>query len=196
MIVTNGVIITSSDQANLGALEQFIEILISNWNESSSKPIKTIPKATKDKEGFVYYTAPKQIPLATLIDFGAELKAIRKDDIIQTAENVEIQAKYSFTTEETLSHAEMLADSVNAIDTYTAEKKDVVASFNSKIQEAEAKKSKYTNYISTGHEWRDVNCLLKLNYQTNKRIFFSKKTGDLVREDPMTDSDYQMAIEW
>lgn len=72
-----------------------------------------------------------------------------------------------------------------------ADKKGVVAGYKGQTDVLEGQLGLLSQKVSTQHEWRDVECHWAYNFTTNLKNLIRQDTGDVVREEKVTDKDRQ-----
>ena len=72
-----------------------------------------------------------------------------------------------------------------------ADKKGLVAEYKAKIDVLLGEMSLLSQKVSTQHEWRDVECHWVYNWKTDKKVLAREDTGEIVREDKITQADRQ-----
>lgn len=72
-----------------------------------------------------------------------------------------------------------------------ADKKSVVSEYKSKTDTIEGQMGLLSQKVSTQHEWRDVDCHWAYNWNTDKKQLIREDTGEIVREEKITQADRQ-----
>lgn len=96
-----------------------------------------------------------------------------------------------------LSEDEMTAYSKDMSEKYIehgeveSEKKSKNSHFKGKTDVLEAQMAELSRKVSTQHEWRDVECHWAYNFSTNVKVLIRLDTGEVVREETVTDKDRQ-----
>lgn len=72
-----------------------------------------------------------------------------------------------------------------------ADKKGVVAEYKGKTDVIESQLNLLSQKVSTQHEWRDVECHWGYNWKTDKKVLVRQDTGEIVREEKITQADRQ-----
>lgn len=101
------------------------------------------------------------------------------------------------TDKELLGIGKELAESSNDLNQVENDKKRVVSDFNAKVAEKEAIIAQLSNKISTGYEYRDVDCTV--TYHFPKEGFKEIKrndTSELIETLEMTEAECQEEIEF
>lgn len=100
--------------------------------------------------------------------------------------------RYQFTGEEQANNSKELAETCGQKKEVEDEKKSVMSSFKAKIDSHDARINVLSKWISTGYDYRSVECVLKKNFKTGKREYYYQ--GVLVDEEPLKAEDHQLAI--
>lgn len=72
-----------------------------------------------------------------------------------------------------------------------ADKKGVVAEYKAKTDTLEGQLGLLSQKVSTQQEWRDVECHWDYDWKTEKKRLVREDTGEIVREDKITQQDRQ-----
>ncbi len=72
-----------------------------------------------------------------------------------------------------------------------ADKKGVVAEYKAKLEVIEGQLNLLSQKVSTQHEWRDVDCHWDYNWKTDKKRLVREDTGEIAKEEKITQSDRQ-----
>ncbi len=72
-----------------------------------------------------------------------------------------------------------------------ADKKGLVAEYKAKIDVMLGEMGLLSQKVSTQHEWRDVDCHWGYNWKTDKKVLVRQDTGEVVREEKITQTDRQ-----
>jgi hypothetical protein len=100
--------------------------------------------------------------------------------------------RYQFSNEEQAANSKELAETCGQKKEIEDEKKAVMSSFKSKIDSHDARINLLSKWISSGYDYRSVECILKKNFKTGKREYYYQ--GVLVEEEPLRAEDHQLAI--
>ncbi len=124
----------------------------------------------------------------------SKLKARRKkNDQIVIQKLPELRnVKHTFSPDELQKFSRQLAEACASKDSLDAEKKSVMSSYKSKIDDADAKVQLLSKHINMGYEHRMAECEVRKNFETGKKEYwFDKKKVDEVM---MTAADHQLDI--
>ena len=103
--------------------------------------------------------------------------------------------KYEFTPEELDTKR---LDIIIAIHNKTLkenEKKAVVKEFGSEIANLDEQIKTLSTHIRDGYEYRHVNCRVERIFDRKLKRYWSVSTGQLVREEPFSEADYQLRMD-
>jgi hypothetical protein len=100
--------------------------------------------------------------------------------------------RYQFSKDEQSANSGELAETCGQKKEIEDEKKAVMSSFKSKIDSHDARINLLSKWISTGYDYRSVECILKKNFKTGKREYYYQ--GVLVDEEPLKAEDHQLAL--
>lgn len=124
-------------------------------------------KTTKDKTGENKNKAP-------------QVSATFKENLKTKLSEPELKEYAKSLSEKYIEHGQLEAD-----------KKGVVAEYKAKTDTLEGQLSLLSQKVSTQHEWRDVECHWDYNWKTDRKRFVREDTGEIVREDKITQQDRQ-----
>ncbi len=99
--------------------------------------------------------------------------------------------KTKLTRPELEEYAKTLSEKYLEHGQLEADKKGVVAEYKAKTDTLEGQLSLLSQKVSTQHEWRDVECHWDYNWKTDKKRLVREDTGEIVREDKITQQDRQ-----
>jgi hypothetical protein len=193
MFVTNGKVVTTKDQNDLESLSKFIEAVFNNWATIKGKEID-INSYYEERENYVCYAVPEGMEINFLIEEGCDYLPIEQDDVIEVRGFSSITYKHNFSQEESTNNAEQLARFVQEGNSIEAKKKEIMSGLKAEKDEADAKVSKFANYVSSGYMMKDEDCKVVINYGLKKRQYFSKSTGLMVKEENLHAEDLQMVL--
>ena len=109
---------------------------------------------------------------------------------------VTLNVAHTFTPEEMLQNTDLLVKAVQDKDTEENNKKVANAGFKDKIDRLAADVKLYSGYLSNGFHYRDKTCELWLNFETKKRQYYLKESGELIKEEDFHASDYQKIMDF
>jgi hypothetical protein len=95
--------------------------------------------------------------------------------------------KYSFTDKELLDLSRKMARAENLIGEKADTLKSVAATIKAEIAEQEGVLHSCAEKLRSGYEMRQIDCDLK--YEDGLAKYYSKDTGELVEERPMTSTE-------
>lgn len=201
MNITNGKIITSSDlPEGLEGLNNFMEKLLNDHaakNDTEPLPIGTYlsPFTTEQsEEPITAYLIPEGIELKTVINSGCELRSFNGVDIIEKPGTVFTEAKYNFTDEELTSISHQMAEKVQELNQIEDEKKQINSQFKAKIDECKAVMNGLATKNISGYEYREQEAIIVLDFKAKKRYFKSIETGNILKDESLANSDYQLVF--
>jgi adenine-specific DNA methylase len=99
--------------------------------------------------------------------------------------------KTKLSPEELAEYAKTLSEKYIENVQLEADKKGVVAEYKAKIDVILGQMGLLSQKVSTQQEWRDVDCHWGYNWDTDKKVLIRQDTGEVVREDKITQSDRQ-----
>lgn len=99
--------------------------------------------------------------------------------------------KTRLTESELKEYAKSLSEKYLEHGQLEADKKGVVAEYKAKTDILEGQLSLLSQKVSTQHEWRDVECHWDYNWKTGRKRLIREDTGEIVREDKITQQDRQ-----
>jgi hypothetical protein len=111
-------------------------------------------------------------------------------------QKVKKNMRYSFTPEERLEVGKLLADAQIELCRVGEDKKRVADDFKAKESALDASVKSLSNKMSTGYEFRDIDCTIIYNDpKTGKKSLFRDDTGERIATDPMTAEELQEEID-
>jgi len=102
--------------------------------------------------------------------------------------------KYQFTESEKKTLSEEMARNVKEKDSVTNELKSIQGQFNARKKQAEAVISECAEKISSGYEYRQIDCETVRDFATGYVIAQRLDTYEIVENRKMTMADRQMTI--
>lgn len=109
-----------------------------------------------------------------------QVSATFKENLKTRLSESELKEYAKTLSEKYLEHGQLEAD-----------KKGVVAEYKAKTDTLEGQLSLLSQKVSTQHEWRDVECHWDYDWKTDKKRLVREDTGEIVREDKITQQDRQ-----
>ena len=104
--------------------------------------------------------------------------------------------KCEFSAEEIQIAARELACSAQLKASIEQRKKEIDASLKAEIEGENSKIARLSSYITTGYEWRNVECAVQLDTpERGNKTIIRNDTGELVKVMRMKDADLQMALD-
>jgi hypothetical protein len=109
----------------------------------------------------------------------------------------QVSATFKENLKTKLTPSELTAYSTEMSEKYIehgqleADKKGVVADYKGKTDVLEGQLGQLSVKVSTQHEWRDVEVHWAYNFTTNKKLLIREDSGEIVKEDKVTDADRQ-----
>ncbi len=106
-------------------------------------------------------------------------------------EKVTTQIKFKFNAEQkVLLSEQQAAEKINQ-ENLLEKVKTITAEYKARITAAEEVLSRIATDITNGYELRDYECHLVLNFITKQRNYIDIDTGEILKEEPLLDEDYQ-----
>ena len=99
--------------------------------------------------------------------------------------------KTRLTKPELEEYAKSLSEKYIEHGQLESDKKGVVAEYKGKTDTLEGQLSLLSQKVSTQHEWRDVECHWGYDWKTDKKVLVRQDTGEVVREEKITQADRQ-----
>lgn len=100
--------------------------------------------------------------------------------------------RYTFSKEETQANSKELAEECGQKKECEDEKKSVMSQFKAKIDSHDARIAMLSKWITTGYDYRSVECVVKRNFETGYKEFYYQ--GELVDQEKLTPEDHQLSI--
>ena len=120
-------------------------------------------------------------------------RTITMNRITETKRNL----KYEFPDNEKLQMGKEMAEVTRDISLLEDEKKAAMSSYKSRIDEKEARRTRLSNCIGDGFEFREINCEIKYNSPTDgTKQVIRKDNSEVVEELPMTPEELQEELEF
>lgn len=98
------------------------------------------------------------------------------------------------TPNELLLKGKELAETFKKVDSLEAEKKADASAFKDKIESYEAKGRELAREVSTGQEYRPIECFEEARYSTNMVDLVRSDSHEVVRSRPMDPSEKQPGL--
>ncbi|MDD5006631.1 MAG: hypothetical protein PHS33_09060 [Candidatus Omnitrophica bacterium] len=113
--------------------------------------------------------------------------------IIESKRNL----KYEFTNDEKLTMGMEMANLDREIKLLQEEKKSANSNFQSRIDEKESRRTRLSNCVADGCEFRDIDCEVKYNSpKDGVKQVVRKDNNEVVEEIPMTAEEMQEEMEF
>ena len=104
--------------------------------------------------------------------------------------------RYQFSREEQVENARSLAQATVRRAQIEQQKKEVDAALKSEIEQQVTLVTKFSGFINSGFEYRDIECGILLDCpQKGSKTIFRKDTGENVRVVMMTQEDRQQSLD-
>lgn len=104
--------------------------------------------------------------------------------------------RYDYAPEELAAKAQDLAAKITERETVNNTMAGVVSEFKGRIKKLDGEVSCLTGEVSAKGEHRSVKCEWYMNHpRKGKKMLLRTDTGEIVREDDMLDSDFQMVLD-
>lgn len=113
-----------------------------------------------------------------------------KAKTIKTVKSLNVE----LTEEEFKGHAVELAKLMGERDRIESNLQSMRSQFKAQIDEATAKINRERSLVQTGREWRDVQCVMTLDYDTKRVITARQDTGEVVEDRGMYVSEMQVEM--
>ena len=105
--------------------------------------------------------------------------------------------KYEFHDSEKLEMGKEMAGLDREIKLLEEEKKAAMSSFKSRIDEKESRRTRLSNCVADGFEFRDIDCKIKYNSpKDGTKQIIRKDTGEVVDDVPMTTEELQEELDF
>ena len=116
--------------------------------------------------------------------------AIQKEEL----STVKIRAKYRFTEQEKVEIAQRLAHKNLEQREVDEERKSMMSNFKDKIDAIKAEISQLSNNLSTGTDYREFTCTVKMDFKKKVKRFRDVYSHKIVDVRPLDPGDYQMRL--
>lgn len=107
---------------------------------------------------------------------------------------VTVNVRHDFTPEEMAEQSQLLAKAVQDKSHVEAEKKIVVKGFQDRIALHDKEIKDFSNKVTNGFAYIDLPAEMYLDYAQEKRLYYDKRDGKLLKEENFKESDYQTKI--
>lgn len=101
--------------------------------------------------------------------------------------------RYVFSSEETAQHSNELAEACRTKQETENEKKSVMSNFKAKIDSQDSRIGLLSKYITTGYDYRSVECVVKKNFDTRMVEYYYQ--GELVDSRQFSEHDSQLELQ-
>lgn len=95
------------------------------------------------------------------------------------------------TNDDRLAMSKDLSDSINKMKAQEDKLKTAQAQIKSEIQMLDANINRLSNCISTGKEFRDVECTIEYNFVTGTKTWYRTDTGEEAKNDIISERERQ-----
>jgi hypothetical protein len=99
--------------------------------------------------------------------------------------------KTKLSPEELSEYAKTLSEKYIEHGQIEADKKSIVSAYKARTDTIEGEMGLLSQKVSTQHEWRDVECHWGYNWNTDKKVLIRQDTGEIVRQEKITQADRQ-----
>lgn len=107
---------------------------------------------------------------------------------------VTVTVKHDYSQDELAEISDLLAKAVQDKSHVESEKKVVVKQFSDRIALHDKEIKDFANKVSNGHAYIEKAAEMYLDYTIEKRLYYDKRDGSLLKEEPFHASDYQHKI--
>jgi hypothetical protein len=119
------------------------------------------------------------------------MKTEKKIDAPKVSATFKENLKTKLSDPELKEYAKTLSEKYIENVQLEADKKGVMAEYKAKIDVKLGEMGLLSQKVSTQHEWRDVECHWGYNWKTDKKVLVRQDTGEVVREEKITQADRQ-----
>jgi len=98
------------------------------------------------------------------------------------------------TDDELIERSRSLAKANQDLADVEARKKDVMADFTAQQKKHEANIGVLSRKVSTGKEYRDVECEWSINFTSGFKALIRKDTREIIKTEPVTSKDRQESL--
>ncbi|MCK5236445.1 MAG: hypothetical protein KAR06_05600 [Deltaproteobacteria bacterium] len=99
------------------------------------------------------------------------------------------------TQEEVLHYSKELAKETQDLEEIEKRKKDVMADFGSQILKHKSEVGVLSRKISTGEEYRDIECEWNFDWKDGRKRLYRTDTGELLQTDKISDYERQQKLD-
>ncbi len=114
-----------------------------------------------------------------------------KSDAPKVSATFKENLKTRLSPKELADYAQSLSEKYIDNVQLEADKKGLVAEYKAKIDVILGEMGLLSQKVSTQHEWRDVECHWAYNWKTDRKELVREDTGEMVREEKITQADRQ-----
>lgn len=195
MVITNGKILIHKSNDEDALIEQLA--VVKNYCINAGLPE---PEFVKDSElNFPAYIIPEGLTFKTLSYALGDIKlrAINEDQMILMERQV-VHHRYDFTDKEMRDMADRSFEVSKTKTNTEIESKASAKAYKTKIEHMEIEYATLQDKYTTGWEYRDTNCSIKLNFADGLKYYFTTNPqGEeiLIKTEPITKYDRQLRIE-
>ena len=106
----------------------------------------------------------------------------------------EVMAKHVFSVEERLELSQKLAASMQKSAQIENEKKQVMSGYKAQLDALSSNENSLATQIANGYEMRNTPCIVTMEYNTGKKLYHHRTSGELIYEAAMSQTDYQQKL--
>lgn len=193
MFYTNGKILIHQDN-NKEALNKAADKIEKHFLEE--KGIKIEFKDSVDHLGFAL-VVPDEISYTSLHDMlvpNIEFRAINESEIVLPKHET-VSVKYTFRDDEMKEIADENMNKQVELERLEAEKKSIVSDFKNKMDLIEEAIKDTRIKFMNNHEFRNLDCLIRLDFQEKKKYFIDKYAENTIRKvEELSKRDYGVQL--
>ncbi len=102
-----------------------------------------------------------------------------------------VYAKHFFTETEMKDIASTLARKIQENKAAEDEKKSIMSSFTARLTALMAGINLLSDNYRNGYDYRNMECIVKLDFDNKIKRFILEEDGEVVKEEPLSPEDYQ-----
>lgn len=147
--------------------------------------------------GYPVIQLPKEITYHDLDDcFRPEISLKSFEGELLTLPNTKyVEVRHNFTEKENLVLQDEMVKAMIELKKVEAEKKQVVKSYQTKMDELEKRSFENAELIARGYEVKDIECKVLLNFEEGKKYYEDCNEIDTIRKvEALEKNDYQLQL--
>lgn len=132
--------------------------------------------------------------MASKKNSGKNLPSVPAPKENKKLEKTTVMIRYEFTRPELEEKAQLLGEAIKKVASLADELASIKKDYGKQLTEKQGQINELSDNITQKYEMRNTPCFLHKNFKMKERQYLNHD-GELLKTEPLTTSDYQLAID-